>query len=105
MLTNWYPTGAPAWPPPGVGRLEFKSISDIEAWVRLVKSQGIADIDNPTNQERNNYFNPARCNEGHTVTGRMLVMGGQRYPFCVCDNQQHREFLVAWSPFFWGALR
>jgi hypothetical protein len=102
-LVNWYPAGAPAWPPPGYSRLEFSSLATLEAWARRAIADGIADIDNPTNPERTAMITPARCNLGHTVTARMLVIGGLRYPFARCDDAIHREFLVPWAPYFWGS--
>lgn len=103
-LVNWYPPGAPAWPPPGYSVLEFSGMPALESWALHAKYTGEADIDNPTVQERNNYFVPTRCNQGHQVTGRMVVIGGVRYPFCRCNDPQHNEFLVPWVPFSWGNL-
>lgn len=104
MLSNWYHPSAPVWPPPGYTQLEFSSLESLEDWVRKAKREGLADVANPTNAERVLYFNETRCNMVHTVTGRMLVIGGLRYPFARCDGVDHREFLVPWSPYTWGTL-
>jgi hypothetical protein len=60
----------------------------------------------PTGAERNLFFRDTRDDDGHSVLGRMLVSPGgtRRYPFCVCQDPQHRELLVIWPPYTCGPL-
>jgi hypothetical protein len=61
-------------------------------------------LDTATPQERNLYFKDASCDEGHNVQGRMVVSpSGQRYPFAICLDPQHRSLLCLWPPYEMGA--
>lgn len=63
----------------------------------------------PTNAERNAYFADVRCEQGHQVSGVMVVdtrPGGLTYPVaCRCNNAGHKEGLVLWPPFTVGELK
>lgn len=51
----------------------------------------------PTSEENAAYFTGVRCDEGHLVTGTMIISpGGVRYPFAICNNSTHRTGLVLW---------
>jgi hypothetical protein len=98
MPTAWPPSTAPAWPPPGWTQLTFSSMS---ALVSEIRSLGGTDAA-PTGTENTKFFTSARCDDGHAVVGRMVVLGGVRYPFAGCNNAAHRQFLVLWPPFTGG---
>lgn len=96
-LTNWPPATAPSWPPPGYINLEAGSY---DAAVQMVQECG-ATTAQPNGQERSAYFNNARCNDGHTVQGIMVVWpNGTKYPFARCTDVAHLEGLVLWDPFY-----
>jgi hypothetical protein len=59
-------------------------------------------IANPTPGEQAEYFDGVFCDHGHSVTGKMLIVGAERYPFAVCDDSVHRDFLVLWPPYYCG---
>ena len=96
-VLNWPPLSAPAWPPAGFGgRLEF---ADIRVLLLVLRDEYGFTQSAPTTAERTAYFNAARCDEGHQVTGRMIVSpSGTRYPFAICQNASHRQLLVLWGP-------
>lgn len=96
--TNWPPSTYPPWPPPEL-LAEWQSYSSLRALANELVSLGFT-LDNATPQENQSYFQGARCDEGHQVTGRMVVSpSGTRYPFAVCRNGAHRDFLVLWAPY------
>lgn len=99
-LVNWPPATAPAWPPPGYTLLEFTGILEGQQWV---DEHGWTRR-NPTNAERTAFFNSARCQQGHTVTGRMFVNPANNvaYPFALCTGVE-QEALVLWPPYTAGA--
>lgn len=104
-VQNWPPTGAPAWPPPEMSTtwLSASDISSLMAALEIrVRGKPTEKFTTavPTPSERTEFFNAARCDEGHQVTGRMLVnpSGTTRYPFAVCNNAAHRQLLVLWGP-------
>ena len=100
MATNWPPAAAPPWPPAGFSRLEFATLADAQDFVQ---SEGWSSAA-PTGRESSSFFKNASCDDGHAVVGRMLVSpDGTRYPFAVCNNAAHRQFLVLWPPFVWNA--
>ena len=92
-VVNWPPATAPAW-----GKIYF---SDLRVMLRELQSEGWTHAV-PTTAERNTYFpNSVRCDEGHTVTGRMIISpAAVRYPFAICTNAAHRQLLVLWGPDF-----
>jgi len=95
-LVNWPPATGPSWPPPGYTNLEAGSLTDAQDLIQQVG----ATTANPTNTERNTYFRDARCEDGHTVTGIMVVWpNGTRYPFARCTDATHRQALVLWDPY------
>lgn len=94
-LTSWPPATAPTWPPPGYTVLEFSTVADGQAWI---DNHGWTRR-NPTNAEKTAYFNPARCNQGHTVNGVMFVSPTNvAYPFALCTGTE-QESLVLWPPY------
>ena len=97
-VVNWPPASYPTWPPAIFGgRLEC---SDIRALAEVLKEYGFT-LDIPTPAENTQYFpNSVRCDEGHQTRGRMVVSpdGLTRWPFAVCNNAQHQQFLVLWGP-------
>jgi hypothetical protein len=101
MPTNWPPATAPPWPPAELNIGSWES-SDIISLARDLKALGFTQSA-PTTAERSLYFNSARCDHGHGVTGRMIISpGGVRYPFAVCNNAAHRDLLVLWPPYYAG---
>ncbi len=97
-LTAWPPSGV-AWPPAGWSYVEAWPYS---ALVAAVREWGWTQAA-PTATENRNIFGPVRCDQGHTVTGRVLVTPrGARLPFAVCTGAE-REALVLWPPFTLGA--
>lgn len=99
-VVNYPAPTAPPFPPPSFGGALF--CADIKALLRVLREYGFTQSA-PTAQEVSEYFNnTVRCDEGHQVTGRMLVApenhGGLRYPFAVCNNAAHRQLLVPWGP-------
>ncbi len=102
MPANWPPAGAPSWPPPEISDT-WVSSSDLLALLLLLRSFGFTQAA-PTAAERNAYFKSARCDHGDAVIGRMIVSpdGLRRYPFAVCNDPQHRDFLVLWPPYYCG---
>ena len=104
MPINWPPATAPIWPPPELTTTGF-SCSDWVVLIQELKSFGFTQAA-PTGPEQSAFFNSARCDDNHSVIGRMLVnpSGVIRYPFCVCNNGAHREMLVLWPPFTCGTL-
>ena len=104
MPINWPPPTSPTWPPPEMNNTWF-SCSDWEVLLEALKEFGFTH-DAPTGQERNAFFRDAQCDDLHPVIGRMIIspISGIRYPFCVCNNAQHRELLVLWPPFTCGSL-
>lgn len=102
MPINWPPAGAPSWPPPEFEAVDF-SASDLTRLMGYFAHQGLPLLTAaPTPDEHNQFFRDARCDEGHTVTGRMLIIGGVRYPVAVCDEPAHRDCLVQWPPYYCG---
>lgn len=94
-LVNWPPATYPAWPPP-----EISEAATLTELARFLQSRGYT-VANPTNAERTAFFpNSVRCDDGHTVNGRMIVSpnGSTRWPFGVCTNVGHRQALVLWRP-------
>jgi len=105
MPTNWPPAGAAVSP--------FQA-SGWDALLRLMDrltQQGWTNRA-PTNQERNSIFVPVRCDEGHTVSGRVIVapaaLGGQVYYVALCDVNhdpnvgKSRAVLTCWPPFYYN---
>lgn len=104
MPTNWPPATAPPWPPPEIGTGPGAGLecSGLIVLIRHLRELGFTQAA-PTAAERNAYFRDARCDEGHTVIGRMLVSpGGTRYPFAVCAEATHRDLLALWPPYYCG---
>src|SRR4030066_2387954 len=103
-MVNWPPTTAPIWPPLEI-QAAWLSCSDLRALLKILKKLSFTPVA-PTTQERNTFFQNARCDHSHTVTGRMLVSPDslRRYPFAVCNNAGHRDLLVLWPPYYagWG---
>ena len=104
-LTNWPPASGtyPEWPPIELGPAGHRvECSGWEALLALLQENNFTHAA-PTGQEKSAFFNSARCGDGHTVTGRMLVSpdATRRYPFAVCNNAE-REFLVLWPPYSCG---
>jgi len=98
MAVNWPPAEGtyPAWPPPEMGAAS--ALREMYAFLR--KHGGYTNAA-PTAAERAAYFNNTQCSDGHNVVGRMLVSpdGLKRWPFCVCNNNGHRQALVLWPPY------
>ena len=98
MATNW-PPATPTWPPPGYSNLEASSY---ELAIEILQEVGAQVVD-PTGSENRTYFRDARCDEGHAVTGKMVVWpNGTRYPFGLCNTQHSdgtRHGLVLWFPY------
>lgn len=101
MPINWPPASAPPWPPPEISPTWF-SCSCLLAFVQAM-SEGPYLIAAPTPAEHNQFFRDARCDHGHTVTGRMAIIGGVRYPIAICDDSIHKDVLVLWPPYYCGA--
>jgi hypothetical protein len=102
MPLNWPPATAPPWPPPEISAT-WLSASDVRTLVAVLHEAGFTQVA-PTSAERTAFFNAARCDHGHQVTGRMLVSPSNvRYPFAVCNNAAHRDLLVLWPPYYAGA--
>lgn len=106
MATNWPPIPGtyPAWPPPEFQTDRFEA-SDWVALLDYLRDLGFTHAA-PSAAERNTFFKNTACDDGHAVIGRMLVSpdGLRRYPFCMCNNGQHRELLVLWPPYTCGSL-
>src|SRR5574343_270279 len=101
MPTNWPPASAPSWPPPEILDV-WLSFSDLPTAVRTLLAAGFTRTV-PTSAERTAFFNSARCDEGHQVTGHIIVSpSGVRYPFAVCRGGTHRDLLVLWPPYYCG---
>ncbi len=101
MPVAWPPPTAPAWPPVGHSSLEFSDLAAAEQFAAEVGWTYRA----PTSQEQRAYFRDARCDDGHQVTGAMLVTPRAAYPFAVClGSAFERVFLVLWPPFVWGSV-
>jgi len=101
MPINWPPTGIPSWPPPEL-ETDWFSTSDLRTLILELQERGFTQRA-PTVQERNAFFRDARCDDGHQVTGRMLVSPSNiAYPFAVCNNATDRELLVLWPPYSAG---
>lgn len=100
-MVNWPPATFPPWPPPEM-ETTWASFSEIKILLRTLQGLGFSQSI-PTSAERNQYFRDARCDENHTVIGRMLVSpdGTRRYPFAVCTGTE-RELLVLWPPYSCG---
>lgn len=95
-LVNWPPAGVPTPP------FESSSLEAAVSLLRYLKQKYGWDTRNPTNAERNAIFDPARCSQGHTVTGLMVVApDGTLYPFARCNApaQQTSMFLMLWEPY------
>lgn len=103
MPVAWPPPAAPKWPPPGYGgRLEFATLNDAQ---QFCVENGWT-VRAATAKEQRDYFTNARCDDGHQVTGALLVTNtGAAYPFAVCLGPAGlRVFLVLWGPdFVWGS--
>lgn len=100
MPTNWPPLNM-VWPPAGFTRLEIWDVNQLtiefEDWTTA----------NPTVAERNTFFASVRCDEGHTVTGLVVVSpDSTRYPyFARCDVNHargpgHRAVFFPWPPYY-----
>jgi hypothetical protein len=101
MPLNWPPASAPSWPPPEL-ETSGLSTSDLLTLARILLALGFTHAA-PTNAERIAHFRDARCDEGHTVTGRMLISpSGVRYPVAVCMGATHRDVLVQFPPYYLG---
>jgi hypothetical protein len=105
MAVNWPPAPgtSPAWPPPEFLTDRFEA-SDWLALLDCLRDLGFSHAA-PSGAERNQFFRDTRDDDGHAVIGRMLVSpdGLQRYPFCVCNQADHRELLVLWPPYTMGS--
>ncbi len=100
----WPPTAGtyPAWPPP-----EFlaDSMACSGLYALLIELRRFKFTrQNPTTLENQTFFSGNTCNEGHSITGTMLVSadGTRRYPFAICRNAAHRQLLCLWPPYFMG---
>jgi hypothetical protein len=105
VVVNWPPATAPAWPPPGYTSLEFSRTAIQEGLASSPKntlaSLGFTSV-NPTQAEKAD-FAACRCEQGHTVDGVILrfAADGKRYPFAMCSDPVHQQFLVLWNaPFY-----
>jgi hypothetical protein len=98
-LTNWPPTSPyPSWPPPEIGAT-VQQYSGLRALLNELIAMGFTRA-NPTSAENSAFFQGVRCDEGHLVTGQMVVSPDalRRYPFAICNNGGHRQLLVLWPP-------
>lgn len=107
MPTNWPPATAPPWPPPELGFQVFEAsdFTTLQAMLGEIagKISVLWRVATPTTAENTACFKDARCDHGHQVTGRILVSPlGVRYPFALCNNAAHRDFLVPWPPYYCG---
>ncbi len=101
MPTAWPPATAPAWPPAGFAALEFSdpgAVRDFAAFVGWTARS-------PSSAEQRAFFRDARCDDGHSVTGIVLVAPSGTFPFATCAGVDGQSvFLVLWPPFVWGSV-
>jgi hypothetical protein len=105
MPVNWPPASALPWPPAEI-QASWLSYSNWQALAEDLQFIGFT-LASPTVAERNLYFpNSVRCDDNHQISGAMLVSpdGLRRWPFCRCNNAQHKELLVLWPPYTCGSL-
>ncbi len=100
MPVAWPPSTALPWPPSGYAGAQ---VADLDALTELATDAGWV-VRAPTSQESRTFFRDARCDDGHSVTGVMLVTPTAVYPFARCNGTTgQRVFLVLWPGFVWGA--
>lgn len=104
MPTNWPPPAGtyPAWPPAEISETQATA-SNLRVLLDLLIAAGFTQAA-PTSAEAAAFFSLARCDHGDRVVGRMLISpdGTRRYPFAVCNDNNHRDLLVLWPPYYCG---
>jgi hypothetical protein len=110
MTNTWHPAETPdfSFPPPGLPPMQA---ADKSAWVTILEESGFT-LEAPTPQEKTAYFATAECGDGHSVNQNssdcfmaQYITGGvtYRYPFCICADTDHHEFMIPIAPFWLGA--
>lgn len=104
MPTNWPPAPEtyPTWPPVETETSSL-SFSNLRSLIEFFRPLNFTQ-ETPTTAETTTFFAGARCEHGDLVIGRMLVSsdGLRRWPFAVCRDAAHREWLVLWPPYAQG---